>query len=98
MSRDEAEGLTRAALQTLAEGSVKVRDLAEQLAAGVGEWLRKDDEAAQPCGDGAREGVPALFQAVRGTKFRDMVSQLSKGVWPLAEPVTAECSANATAG
>jgi hypothetical protein len=36
MSWDEAEGLTRAALQTLAEGSVKVRDLAEQLPAGVG--------------------------------------------------------------
>jgi hypothetical protein len=64
--------------------------------------LRKDGEAAQPCGDGAREGVPALFlavgEAVRGTEFRDMVSQLPKGVWPLAEPVTAQCSANATAG
>lgn len=92
-SRDEAEGLTRAVLQTLAEESVKVGDLAEQLPAGVGQWLRKDDEAAQPCGDGAREGVPALLltagETVSGTEFRDMVSQLPKGFWPLAELVAA---------
>jgi uncharacterized protein (DUF2267 family) len=52
MSGDEAEDLTRATLQTLAEriSGGEARDLAEQLPAGVGQWPWKDDETPQRFG------------------------------------------------
>jgi uncharacterized protein (DUF2267 family) len=52
MSREEAEELTRATLQTLAEriSGGEAEDLAAQLPAGVNQWLLKDDEPAQRFG------------------------------------------------
>lgn len=52
VSRDEAEALTRATLQTLAEriSGGEAEDLAAQLPTGVGQWLVKDDETARRLG------------------------------------------------
>jgi uncharacterized protein (DUF2267 family) len=52
LSGDEAEDLTRATSQTLAEriSGGEARDLVGQLPAGVGQWLSRDDETPQRFG------------------------------------------------
>jgi uncharacterized protein (DUF2267 family) len=52
LSRDGAEDLTRATLQTLAEriSGGEARDLVEQLPVGVGQWLSRDEESPQRFG------------------------------------------------